>query len=500
MLSYEFPKVIDMRGEKMSGIKYYKAKYIIVWDEGQHKTLENGYLGVEGDTIAGFYAKIPEGTPYEDLGNAAITPGFVNLHTHPCEVYSLKSYREDVGNPYFYEGTLYDYALVMSLGERGAYLQAKLNLAEMLKSGCTTCLIYGGGYSRTEAKLAGEMGMRAYVGAPVRAGDRYEEKSIWYSPDGHSVVCEFDEKEGFDRIDEAEQLICDIDGTYDGRIHGIWAPTQTMYCTPGMLKEVRKRADRMDKRITIHGAEGPLEFETCIRMYGKTPVQLMADTGMLGEDVVVAHCLYITGHSAINMAGDSDLKLLGDSKTTVAHCPIAISRGGNTLQSFAKYQEYGVNMTIGTDTFPSDFIQEMRMAAVMGKIVDRTTFAVNARDIFNAATINGAKALGRSDLGRLEKGAKADFVVFKLDCIEMSPVRDVVKNIIYSATRHSVEQVYVGGSRVVKDGEIQGVDERKLTLELQEVSEGSWSRTAQHDRFNRSVDELSPLACPKYEG
>lgn len=484
----------------MSEIKYYKAKYIIVWDQGQHKTLENGYLGVEGDTVAGFYARIPEGAPYEDLGNAAITPGFVNLHTHPCEVYSLKSYREDVGNPYFYEGTLYDYALVMSLGERGAYLQAKLNLAEILKSGCTTSLIYGGGYSRTEAELAGEMGMRAYVGAPVRAGDRYEEQSIWYSPDGHSAVCEFDEKEGFDRIDEAEQLIRDIDGTYDGRIRGIWAPTQTMYCTPDMLKEVRKRADKMDKRITIHGAEGPLEFETCVRMYGKTPVRLMADTGMLGEDSIVAHCLYITGHSAINMAGDSDLRLLGDSKTTVAHCPIAISRGGNTLQSFAKYQEYGVNMTIGTDTFPSDFIQEMRMAAVMGKIVDRTTFAVNARDIFNAGTVNGAKALGRGDLGKLEKGAKADFVVFQLDSVEMSPVRDVVKNIVYSATRHSISQVYVGGNQVVKDGQIPGVDEKELAQELQEVSEGSWSRTAQHDRFNRSVDELSPLACPKYEG
>ena len=156
----------------MSEIKYYKAKYIIVWDKGCHKTLENGYLGVDGDTVEGFYTQIPQGAPYEDLGNAAITPGFVNLHTHPCEVYSLKSYREDVGNPYFYEGTLYDYALVMSLGERGAFLQAKLNLAEILKSGCTTSLIYGGGYSRTEAELAGEMGMRAYVGAPVRAGDR----------------------------------------------------------------------------------------------------------------------------------------------------------------------------------------------------------------------------------------------------------------------------------------------------------------------------------------
>lgn len=484
----------------MNEIKYYKARYIIVWDDNKHKTLENGYLAVKDDTIEGFYRRIPNGTHYEDLGNVAIIPGFVNLHTHPCELYSLKSYREDIGNPCFYEGTLYDYALVMSLGERGAYLQAKMNLAEILKSGCTTSLIYGGGYSATEAQLAGDMGMRAYVGAPVRAGDRYEEKDVWYSPDGHSVASDFDEKEGFLRIEEAEQLIHEIDGTYDDRIKGIWAPTQTMYCTPAMLKEVRKRADRMGKKITIHGAESPLEFETCIRMYGKTPIQLMADTGMLGEDVIVPHCLYVTGHSEVYPAGDSDLKLLGESHTTVAHCPYALARSGNTLQSFAKYQEYGVNMTIGTDTFPSDFIQEMRMAAFMGKIVDRTTFAVNAGDIFNAATINGAKALGRTDLGKIEKGAKADFVVIKLDSIEMSPVRDVVKNIVYSATRQSVRDVYVDGKCVVKDGKIDGFNEEEVARELQEVSEGSWSRTSQHDRFKRTVDELSPLTCPIYEG
>lgn len=482
----------------MQGVKFYKAKYIIVWDEGQHKTLENGYLGVSGDTVTGFFTKIPKNAPFEDLGNVAITPGFINMHTHPCEVYSLKSYREDIGNPYFFEGTLYDYALVMSLGERGAYLQAKLNLAEILKSGCTTTLIYGGGYSKTEGELAGEMGMRAYVGGPVRAGDRYEERSIWDSPDGHSLIYNFDEKEGFKRIEEAQHLLEEIDGTYEGRIRGIWAPTQTMTCTPAMLKEVRKRADKMNMRITIHGAESPIEFESCIRMFGKTPVQLMADTGMLGEDVTVAHCLYITGHNMINMAGDKDLRLLGDSKTTVAHCPLALARSGNTLQSFTKYQEYGVNMTIGTDTFPSDIIQEMRYAACLGKVVERTTFAVSARDIFYAATVNGAKALGRNDLGRLEKGCKADFVVFQLNSIEMSPVRDVVKNIIYSATRHSVDRVYVAGKCVVRDGKVSGVDEVELARELQEVSEGSWSRTASHDRLGRDVDTLSPLACPTY--
>ena len=82
----------------------------------------------------------------------------------------------------------------------------------------------------------------------------------------------------------------------------------------------------------------------------------------------------------------------------------------------------------------------------------------------------------------------------------MSPVRDVVKNIIYSATRHSVSRVYVDGRCVVKDGVISGVDEESLARELQEVSEGSWSRTAQYDRLNLNVDELSPLACPKYNG
>ena len=122
----------------MSKTQFFKAKYIIVWDEGQHKTLQNGYLGVEDDKIEGFYTQLPEGTPYEDLGDAAITPGFINLHSHPAEVYDLRSYREDIGNPCFFESTLYDYAMVIKMGDRAAELQATLNMVELIKSGCTT--------------------------------------------------------------------------------------------------------------------------------------------------------------------------------------------------------------------------------------------------------------------------------------------------------------------------------------------------------------------------
>ena len=478
--------------------KYFKAKIIIVWDEGQHKTLENGYLGIKDGLVEGFFTQLPEGVPYEDLGDVAICPGFINLHCHPTEVYGCKSYIEDIGNPHFYESTLYDYALVIAMGERGAKVQAKLNMAEMLKSGCTTILTSDGPYSRFEADLAGEMGMRAYIGAGIRAGDAKEEKSIWHSPNGHSLNYSFDEKSGKKRLEEAAQFVKEYDGEYDGRIKILLGPTQTMTCTPSMLKDTRKMADRLGVGITIHGAESLIEFESCVRMYGKTPVQLMADTGMLASDVIIAHCLFIQGHSDVNMVGDKDFELLGESGATVAHCPWTLARSGETLQSFSRYLNAGINVGIGTDTFPSDFIQEMRHVASMGKMVERSTFGVNAKQVFYAATVNGAKAFGREDIGRLSPGTKADFVVFKLDSIEMSPTRDFVKNLVYSATRHSVERVYVEGKCLLRDGQIEGFDESSLSKELQELAEYAWAKVQQYDRDSRTVNQLSPLSCPRY--
>jgi len=265
-----------------------------------------------------------------------------------------------------------------------------------------------------------------------------------------------------------------------------------------MLKEVRKRADKMGVGITIHGAESIIEFESCVRQFGKTPVQHLSDNGMLGEDVIIGHCIFTTGHSSVFIPGNDDLKLLGKSRSTVAHCPSVFAKGGVLLESFRKYSDYGVNMTIGTDSYPSDVLQEMRFASSLGKIAGRSTFAVSAKDIFYAATVNGAKALGRDDLGKLEKGAKADFVVFSLNNIEMSPVRDVIKNIVYSGTRHSIERVYVDGKCVVKDGKIPGMNESEIAQEFQEKAEIVWSNTSKHDREKRNVDELSPLACPEY--
>ena len=433
---------------------FLKAKYIIIWDGKQHRQLEDGYLEIRGNEIVDFHRKLAEGTPYEDLGNSAIIPGFINLHCHPSEVYGGRSYKEDQGNANFYDSTLYDYAGLLSFGEECAEIQAKLNIAEILKSGCTTSLIFGGPESELEAETAEQTGIRAYIGWGVRAGDAKEEISIWDSPDGHSLTFSFDEASGMQRLREAVDFAKNLEGSGSGRIKGLLAPTQTMTCTEEMLRQVRKEADKHGIGITIHGSEDFIEFETSIRHRGKTPVE-------------------------------------------VAHCPIVLAREGDTLETFERYQQAGVNMGIGTDTFPSDFIQEMRMAAIMGKITGRSTFAASAKDIFYAATVNGAHALGRKDLGKLAPGCKADFSVISLDSIEMSPVRDVVKNLIYSATRHSVQHVYVDGQRIVENGKVKGIDEKALCGQLQEFAEAGWKKAEKKDIRHRGIDVLSPLSFSK---
>lgn len=478
------------------GHYFLKAKYIIVWDGEKHCQLENGYLEVKDTQIVDFHKSIPQGAPYEDLGNAAIVPGFINLHCHPSDVYGGRSYKEDQGNPNFYDSTMYDYAGLVSAGGESAPIQAKMNLAEILKSGCTTALIFGGPESELEAQTAEEIGIRAYVGWGVRAGDAKEEISIWDSQDGHSLTFSFDEKSGMERLEEAVAFAKNLEASPGGRIKGLLAPTQTMTCTEEMLRQTRKAADKHGIGITIHGSEDFIEFETSIRQRGKTPVEVMHESGLLGEDLIIAHCCCITGHSQINMRG-RDLLLLGQAGATVAHCPMVLAREGDTLETFERYAQVGINMGIGTDTFPSDFIQEARMAAIMGKITGRSTFAASARDIFYAATVNGAHALGRRDLGKLTNGCKADFSVIKLDNVEMAPVRDVVKNLIYSATRHSVDRVYVDGRCVVKDGKVKGIDEADLSRRLQELAEAGWKKAREKGWQHKEIDVLSPLSCPK---
>jgi 5-methylthioadenosine/S-adenosylhomocysteine deaminase len=168
------------------------------------------------------------------------------------------------------------------------------------------------------------------------------------------------------------------------------------------------------------------------------------------------------------------------------------------MESFARYKAAGVNMSLGTDTTPQSIIEAMRWAAVCSKVVERDTQATTAADVFDAATLGGARALGRDDLGRIAPGARADLVLWKAASWGMTPLRDPVKNIVYNATASDIDRVYVDGRVVVDQGTVLGADAAAIFAALQAGGERMWPRMQDFDWAGRRADALSPQTYPEW--
>ena len=145
-----------------------------------------------------------------------------------------------------------------------------------------------------------------------------------------------------------------------------------------------------------------------------TPIELLDSIGMLRPTLAIGHCNFISDNPNMNYAVKDDLKLLGRSGTSISHCAINIARRGRILDSWKKYTEAGVNIALGSDAYPRDMIMNMRTASYMGKVASHTYFAATAGEVFAAATLGGARSLGRDDIGRLSPGALADIIIIDL--------------------------------------------------------------------------------------
>ncbi len=172
-------------------------------------------------------------------------------------------------------------------------------------------------------------------------------------------------KAGREHFETAIRVIEQANAIRRGRLSGILAPDTLDTTDEDLLRDTLALAAERDWPLTIHCAESMVEFHEFTRRTGKTPVAYAKSTGVLGPKTILGHCIFLDTHSWPHWHTREDLRSIADSGAAVAHCPTPFSRYGVTMESLPAYIEAGVTMGIGTDTFPHNMLEEMRLALTL---------------------------------------------------------------------------------------------------------------------------------------
>lgn len=467
------------------------ASWAAVWNSaaGRHEYRRDVDVAFRGDRIVhvgpGYAGVVDE---VVDGRTSFVMPGLVNTHAHSGSEPAGKGLREEHGVPEMYMTGLYERLAAFRPDRAGQLAASEYGYCELLRSGVTTVIDLNAP-DDDWIELAARSGLRVFLG-PFYASAR------WVVTNRHSVGYRWDEAAGRREFDQALSIVEAARQHPCGRLDGVLAPGQIDTCSEQLLRDSLDAAVALGLTFTTHAAQSVLEFNEMVRRHGKTPVQWAADIGLLGPNTLLAHAIFIDEHSWLRWHTRDDLGLLADSGTHVAHCPLPFARYGAMLEDLGRYRRRGVALSLGTDTLPLDMFEEMRTALMTSHIAARDVHAVDTGAVFHMATIGGAAALRRDDLGRLAPGAKADLVLVDLEHPAMHPLHDPLRSLVYAAADRAVRDVYVDGVKVVADGEVLTLDHHDAARRLTEAQRRAARDIPQHDWAGRSVEQFSPRSLP----
>lgn len=474
------------------------GRYVIGNDGSKNVIYKDGCVLYEKDTILYVGPKI-ETEDYQTIetGNSIVSPGFVDVDAladidhaildsyNPPELMSGLNWSE----AYFHSQR------IAKFSREEEYLRRKYAFVQLLMNGITTVVPIAGEYQQVwaetyedaenMARLAAELGLRAYIGPSFRAGvpvtnGRGEYDVLW------------DEKEGFHGLDEAVRFIKDFDGHANDRIRGILLPARIETCSSALLNRIRMNSEELNALVRLHACQTDDEIRLIRKWYNKTPLQVLQEHQLLNPNLLLPHATHIgSRHPTLNQIPD-ELPLLGDNGVHVVHCPVIEARYGAVLNTFEDYQNAGVNICMGTDTFPPDMMRVMDLAHNLNKVLKFRQDSLGVDKVFEAATLNGAKALGRDDLGVLKVGAKADMIAVGLDNFYTGTQEDPIRTLVLNTTGRDVHKVIINGELVMSDGKIEGVDLAELKQAGQQYFDKLRQEYTHRDYKNRPPEELFP--------
>jgi 5-methylthioadenosine/S-adenosylhomocysteine deaminase len=251
----------------------------------------------------------------------------------------------------------------------------------------------------------------------------------------------------------------------DPLIHAAPAPHSIYTCSKKTLQDAAALARNYHAPILIHVAEMKKEWDDSEKQNGMSPVQYLDNIGVLGPDIVAAHCIFVD---------KADEALLKQRNVGCVHNPSSNMMLASGVSPVPEMRAAGIAVGLGTDgpagsNNDLDLMEEIDLAAKLAKISKMSPLALNAQAVVEMATIDGARALHmENEIGSIEKGKKADLIIIGLDEPNAVPMYDIYAQIAYALKASDVETVMIGGNFVMRDHKLLTVDEAAAIAKARE--------------------------------
>jgi 5-methylthioadenosine/S-adenosylhomocysteine deaminase len=412
--------------------------------------VKKGSVLIEDDKIVDI-TRNNSGNGADDIINGEgkfLIPGLVNTHTH-LSMSLMRGLADDLPLDIWLNQHIWPVEAHLE-GEH-CYAGALLSVLEMIKSGTTTC-----------------NDMYFFMDDVARAVDKSGMRGLLC----HGMIDLFDEEKRKAEYKETLRIIEKCHNTADGRIHVALGPHTPYTCSPELLNWVRKKADEKGLRIHIHVSETEKEVEDSLNDRLKRPFEYLEDIKFLGPDVVAAHSVWLSG---------AEIALIKDKNVKLSHNPLSNMKLASGISPVSDLLANDVCVSLGTDGAASnnnlDLFQEMKTSSLLQKVRKLDPTVLPADKVLEMATINGATALGmEKEIGSIEVGKKADMVLVDMKAPHLTPYRNPISHLVYSAEGSDVSTVICNGQILMREREVLVMDEVDVMEMAENASEDLLSR------------------------
>jgi 5-methylthioadenosine/S-adenosylhomocysteine deaminase len=447
----------------------YSARWVLPISS---PAIADGAIAVEGDAIvsvgkrAALNKQYPRATVL-DFPESAIVPGLVNAHSH-LELTAMRGLLEKEESDFFAWLKKLTLARLERMTTDDMYVSAAWGACEAVRAG-VTCFADASDSASESMKALRDVGLRGIV---------FQES---FGPDPRLAEENFEKlRAKVSRLRELEtpQIKCGVSPHAPYSVCAAQLELISRFALDESLPVMMHAAETAMEVLLLREGQGPfaeglrnrgIEW----RSPGVSPIQYLHEHGVLQTRPLLAHCIHVD---------ETDIQLMKESDTRVAHCPKSNAKLGHGIAPFGEFLAQGIRVGLGSDSVASnntcDLLEEARFALLTARSKSRGSGSdcsgrnLQADEVLRVAVLGGAQALGlEGQIGELREGLQADFAVVSLDGFHQLPSYEAVSTLIFSSSGRDVTLTVVAGREVYRNGRITTVDEDRLRARMKEIAE-----------------------------